>query len=163
MTEQANNPRYSLLTDSPVGTLVLTATDEAITSVTWVREGETVEENPNDLLREAARQIAAYFEKGEPFALPLEPAGSAFQRKGWKAMAEIPYGETESYGTLATRIGSGPRAVGMLCATNPIPIIVPCHRVVAAGGKLGGFSGGEGLPTKKWLLGHEGVLEPTLL
>lgn len=155
--------RFCLLTDSPVGTLFLTADDQAITSVTWHRDDHQIDQHPNDLLREAARQLNAYFASRETFTLPLSPSGSAFQRKGWKAMAEIPFGRTESYGALATRIGSGPRAVGMLCATNPIPIIVPCHRVVAAGGKLGGFSGGEGLPTKQWLLGHEGVLDAMLL
>jgi len=162
MTAPATDDRFCLLTDSPVGTLVLTATEKALTSVTWHHDNHQIDQNPNDLLRKAAEQLKDYFEKGTGFTLPLDPAGSAFQRRGWKAMAQIPHGRTESYGTLATRIGSGPRAVGMLCATNPIPIIVPCHRVVAAGGKLGGFSGGDGLPTKQWLLGHEGVLDATL-
>ena len=75
-------------------------------------------------------------------------------------MLAIPFGETRSYGALATRAGGVPRAIGQACGRNPIPIIVPCHRVVAAGGRLGGFSGGDGLPTKRRLLAHEGATEP---
>ncbi|MEM8916670.1 MAG: methylated-DNA--[protein]-cysteine S-methyltransferase [Pseudomonadota bacterium] len=159
-----NQQRFSMTVESPTGLLAMTATETAVTSLTWLGEGEEVEARPNALLERAAEQLDRYFETGEgAFDLPITLAGSAFQQRGWKAMAEIPLGKTESYGTLASRIGSGPRAVGMLCATNPLPIIVPCHRVVAAGGKLGGFSGGKGLPTKEWLLRHEGVLEAMLV
>src|SRR5690606_15387258 len=93
--------------------------------------------------------------------LPLAPAGTAFQRSVWSHMVRIPHGRTETYAGLARALGSGPRAVGMACAANPIPILIPCHRVVAAGGALHGYSGGEGLATKQHLLELEGALART--
>ena len=100
----------------------------------------------------------AYFD-GDPvdFDLPLNPAGSGFQRRVWKAMCDIPAGGTETYGRLAGRIDGIARAVGTACGKNPIPIIIPCHRVVAASG-LGGYSGDGGLDTKVALLRLEGAL-----
>ena len=90
--------------------------------------------------------------------LPLAAHGTDFQKRVWAAMSEIPYGETATYGGLATMLDSGPRAVGMACGRNPIPIVVPCHRVLASGGREGGFSGGSGLPTKRQLLAIEGTV-----
>jgi methylated-DNA-[protein]-cysteine S-methyltransferase len=92
------------------------------------------------------------------FGLPLAPAGTHFQRRVWARIAAIPSGQTLSYGEVAAAIGSGPRAVGNACGANPYPIVVPCHRVVAANHGLGGFarnSGGFLLDIKKWLLRHE--------
>lgn len=159
----SDSQHFNLIVESPVGSLVLTANHTAVTSLAWHRPEQTFEQQINDVLRDAAQQLEAFFEGTTTFDLPLAPVGSPFQLRGWKAMAEIPWGKTESYGALAARIGSGPRAVGALCATNPLPIIVPCHRVVASNGQLGGFSGGEGPITKQWLLRHEGALEKTLL
>jgi methylated-DNA-[protein]-cysteine S-methyltransferase len=90
--------------------------------------------------------------------LPLAARGTDYQKRVWAMMREIPFGETATYGGMAMALGSGPRAVGMACGRNPIPIIVPCHRVLGAGGKEGGFSGGRGLPTKRQLLAIEGVV-----
>ena len=89
--------------------------------------------------------------------MPLAPAGSGFRQRVWQAMQAIPVGETRSYGALARALGSAPRAVGGACGANPIPILIPCHRVVAGGG-LGGYSGGAGLATKIALLKLEGAL-----
>lgn len=155
--------RYVLNVESPVGPLVLSATDDALLSLSWRRDGEVFTDRPNSLLKRSAKQLQRYFADGSGFDLPLAPRGTEFQKRGWRALAEILAGRTESYGALATRLGSAPRAVGGLCATNPIPIIVPCHRVVASGGRLGGFSGGTGLDTKQWLLRHEGALESLLI
>ena len=141
---------------SPVGPLTLFEEDGAIISLDWgaVDGGE---ETP--LLREATRQLDAYFD-GEltRFDLPLAPHGTAFQKKLWQALNSIPYGGTLTYGELASRIGSAPRAIGGACGRNPIPIIVPCHRVLAAGGKMGGYSGHDGTDTKEFLLRLEGAL-----
>jgi methylated-DNA-[protein]-cysteine S-methyltransferase len=113
-------------------------------------------------LDETARQLEAYF-RGElvSFDLPLELSGTEFQRQCWLALATIPYGQTVSYGEQARRLGLGPaaaRAVGAANGQNPLPIVLPCHRVIGADGSLTGFGGG--LPTKRFLLEHEGALLP---
>ena len=111
---------------------------------------------PTPLLREAAAQLAAYFAGTlTAFDVPLAPAGTGFQKRVWQAMREIPYGETWTYGGLAKRAGTVPRAVGGACGANPIPVIIPCHRVLAANGGAGGYSGKGGLKTKALLLDIE--------
>jgi methylated-DNA-[protein]-cysteine S-methyltransferase len=138
--------------ESPVGALTITEDDGAIIGLAWGRAATDAE---TPLLRRAARQLEAYFAgRLRHFDLPLAPQGTAHQRRVWQAMAEIPFGETESYGSMARRLGSAAQAVGQACGANPIPVIVPCHRVVAAGG-LGGFSGGAGVATKEILLARE--------
>jgi methylated-DNA-[protein]-cysteine S-methyltransferase len=144
---------------SPVGRLALQAEGEALTGVRWASAGERSRDKPSPILKEAARQLERYFaRKLTAFDLPLAARGTDFQKSVWKMMREIPYGETATYGGMAMALGSGPRAVGMACGRNPIPIIVPCHRVLGSGGKEGGFSGGQGLPTKRKLLAIEGVV-----
>jgi methylated-DNA-[protein]-cysteine S-methyltransferase len=103
------------------------------------------------------RQLLAYFDRSRTtFDLPLAPAGgSPFERAVWEAMRAIPYGETWTYGDLAARLGGVARAVGGACGRNPIPIVIPCHRVLGAGGKLVGFSGGSGIDSKARLLDLE--------
>jgi len=111
------------------------------------------------LAREAVRQLRVWLKNPAfEFGLPLAPAGTHFQRRVWNAVAAIPPGRTMSYGEVAAAIHSGPRAVGNACGANPYPIVVPCHRVVAANQGLGGFGRqGEGflLDIKRWLLRHE--------
>ena len=108
---------------------------------------------------EAVRQLQAWLHNPRfVFALPLAPAGTHFQRRVWHAITDIPIGETRGYGEIAKQLGSGPRAVGNACGANPYPIIVPCHRVIAANQGLGGFArqrGGLPLAIKQWLLWHE--------
>ncbi|QDX27101.1 methylated-DNA--[protein]-cysteine S-methyltransferase [Sphingomonas suaedae] len=107
-------------------------------------------------VRAAADQLLAYFTGDrKAFDLPLPPIDSARGRVLRDGLFAIPYGETMSYGALARELGSGARAIGQLCARNPLPIIVPCHRVLAAGGTLGAYSAGDGPATKEWLLEHE--------
>ena len=146
--------------DSPVGRLALEADHDVLTRVRWVDDAETAEAAPRHaVLKEAARQLDLYFARRlTRFDLPLAAEGTAFQKRVWAAMVEIPYGETATYGGLAMALGSGPRAVGTACGRNPIPIVVPCHRVLASGGREGGFSGGRGLPTKRQLLAIEGTV-----
>ncbi len=112
------------------------------------------------LVREIAAQLEAYFaDPAQRFDLPLAPCGTVFRRRVWQALPEIPVGQTLSYAELARRVGSGARAVGQALGDNPWPIILPCHRVVAAHG-LGGFNhsvGGDELESKRWLLAHEGA------
>jgi methylated-DNA-[protein]-cysteine S-methyltransferase len=114
------------------------------------------------LAREAVRQLRAYLQDPRfEFGLPLRPVGTAFQRKVWAGISAIQAGGTRTYGELAESIGSGPRAVGNACGANPYPLVVPCHRVVAANHGLGGFArqrGGFLLDVKRWLLRHEGSL-----
>jgi methylated-DNA-[protein]-cysteine S-methyltransferase len=146
--------------DSPVGRLALQANDGHLTGVRWASPGErSRDRTPSAVLDEAARQLERYFaRKLKRFDLPIEPHGTDFQKRVWAMMRAIPYGETATYGGMAMALGSGPRAVGMACGRNPIPIIVPCHRVLGSGGKEGGYSGGQGLPTKHKLLAIEGVV-----
>ncbi|MEK9967590.1 MAG: methylated-DNA--[protein]-cysteine S-methyltransferase [Ferrovibrio sp.] len=169
-----NRPTYSLTLSSPLGSLTVFATSQAIVKLDWGGRGAQKSswaadtETPPEaqaLLDEASRQIAAYFADGKfHFDLPLEPAGTDFQRAVWDFMLAIPAGRTRSYGEAATAIGAGPvdaRAVGSACGANPIPVIIPCHRILAAGGDAGGYSGKGGLETKRWLLRHEGAYVPS--
>jgi methylated-DNA-[protein]-cysteine S-methyltransferase len=144
----------SVVIDSPVGQLTVSATPEAITSIAWTDDPQG---EPSALLVEARRQFQAYFAgRLRCFDLPLTITGSPFDKRVWEAMRQIPYGQTRSYGELAMEVGSGPRAIGGACGRNRLPIVIPCHRVLASNG-LGGFSGGAGLPTKRTLLALEGA------
>lgn len=161
----AGRERYApgmsiLYVDSPVGRLALEAEGDALTGVRWTGAAERArDEKATPVLREARRQLGAYFKaRLRRFDLPLAARGTPFQKSVWRMMSDIPFGETATYGGMAMALGSGPRAIGMACGRNPLPIIVPCHRVLASGGKEGGFSGGRGLPTKRQLLALEGVV-----
>lgn len=141
--------------DSPVGPLRLIADDHALHRLDWVNSDRSVETS-TPLLRVALDQLDAYFAgRLMRFDLPLAPAPTPFAGRVREAMRAIPFGETASYGELARRLDSSARAVGAACGANPLPIVVPCHRVVAAGGGLGGYSGGRGADTKRALLAHE--------
>ena len=149
------------IVDSPIGPIGLAASDHALERVLF--DGARVRpEGRSPVLDDAAQQLDAYF-RGElvAFDLPLELDGTEFQRQCWLALATIPYGQTVSYGEQARRLGLGPaaaRAVGAANGQNPLPIVLPCHRVIGADGSLTGFGGG--LPTKRFLLELEGALLP---
>ena len=144
-------PQLSLLT--PLGDLTLSEEDGAIVSLDW---GRVAEQQPPALLRDAAEQLQDYFDgKRRHFQLPLAPHGTPFQRRVWAALQQIPPGETRSYGDIARALASGPRAIGQANGRNPIPIIIPCHRVVGADGSIGGYSGLDGADTKRFLLDLE--------
>lgn len=140
---------------SPVGDLTISSHDGHVVALDW---GWARDQHGENLLRQAKSQLEAYFDAASrSFELPLAPAGTPFQRRVWARMAEIPYGETMTYGAMAAALDSSARAVGMACGTNPIPLIIPCHRVLAANG-LGGYSGEGGVETKAALLRLERVL-----
>ena len=160
---------------SPVGTLTVVANDRAIVAIRWDTESDARHpdaHNPVDrhlgeviatddvsshpVLAAAVEQLTQYFDGTRTeFDLPIEPTGTAFQRAAWNQLVQIPFGETITYGEQAIRMGdrNKMRAVGAANGKNPIPIVVPCHRVVGADGKLTGFAGG--LDNKAWLLDHE--------
>ena len=143
---------YSASIETPVGWLTISADERALTGLDWRR----AQERPSQLTGAAIAQLAAYFSGTlKCFDLPLAPAGSAHELRVWAELCRIPYAETITYGELARRVGSVARAVGGTCGANPIGIVIPCHRVTAAGGALGGFSGAGGPATKRKLLGLE--------
>lgn len=156
---------YHTVLDSPVGGLRVAASDAGLRAIEFPdnrhavpRRGEWVAGTHPliDLLR---RQLSAYFAgECETFDLPLDPQGTPFQRDVWQALASIPYGSTVSYAGLAAHVGrpAASRAVGAANGRNPLPIVLPCHRVIGANGALTGFGGG--LPTKQFLLKLEGAL-----
>lgn len=147
----------TLTVESPLGLLALRAEGDSITSLDWV--DAPGEENANDVLRDTAMQLRAYFDgRLKTFDLPLAPAGTEHQQAVWSAMLRIPYGGLSTYGAIADELGSSARAVGTACGKNPIPVIVPCHRVIATGGGMGGYSGRGGLETKHALLLLEGAM-----
>jgi methylated-DNA-[protein]-cysteine S-methyltransferase len=142
---------FKLKIDTPTGPVTLTQEDDVITRLEWGGQGR----DHTGLLERAAAQVAAYFEDpAAGFDLPLRVAGSDFQRAVCDAMRAIPVGETRTYGDIAGDLGVPAQAVGQACGGNPIPIIIPCHRVLGAS-SLGGFSGAGGIETKVALLRHE--------
>ena len=143
------------LIDTPAGPVLIAESGGRIAEIRFAAGAETdCDDTP--LLRRAAAQLEEYFAgRRRQFDLPLAPAPTAFQARVRRAMQDIPYGQTRSYGELAHVAGGAPRAIGQACGANPLPLVVPCHRVVAATG-LGGYSGGKGLATKRFLLALEG-------
>ena len=148
--------RNEITVETPTGPLMVREEAGAITRVTWARAGT---ESPTPLLREAERQLTDYFDgRLKAFDLPLRLDGTEFQRAVWAQMLAIPYGAYRTYGDLAAAVDGSARAVGTACGANPVPVIVPCHRVVGADGTMTGFSGGMGVETKQALLRLEGAL-----
>jgi methylated-DNA-[protein]-cysteine S-methyltransferase len=147
--------------DTPIGRLLLVGDAAGLVRIEFdnARQGRCIQpdwQRGDVPLREAMQQLAAYF-RGEllDFQLPLAPQGTPFQCEVWSRLARIPYAQTTSYGAIALELGrpSASRAVGAANGANPLPIVLPCHRVVGANGTLTGFGGG--LPLKRWLLEHE--------
>jgi methylated-DNA-[protein]-cysteine S-methyltransferase len=143
---------------SPVGGLAVEATDQVIVAVHWIK-GDADDVAAGGVLAEARAQLQAYFAgRLKAFDLPLAPAGSSFERDVWRRMCDIPHGGTMTYGEMAAATGGEARDVGTACGTNPIPVIIPCHRVLGAGNRMVGYSGRGRIETKRWLLVHEGAL-----
>ncbi len=143
-------PQLSLHT--PVGDLSLSEEDGALVALDW---GWGSVQSATPLLCHARDQLQAFFDGTLlAFDIPLAPTGTPYRRRIWQALCAIPAGETRTYGQLAAQAGGSARSVGMAMATNPIPIVIPCHRVVGSTGP-GGYSGGDGLPTKQFLLALE--------
>lgn len=158
---------YQRYVDSPVGPLRLAASDAGVRLIEFPKPNHPIaatgdwRDGTHPLIDRACEQLDAYFAgKRKTFDLPLDPHGTDFQRVVWNELSRIPYGETISYAQLSMRIGkaSAMRAVGAANGRNPLPIVVPCHRVIGADGSLTGFGGG--LPTKQFLLALEGAIPP---
>lgn len=155
------NTHFHCVLDSPIGPLTLAGDGHALSRILFPKDKAAAAPPAGSLpraepFRDAIRQLEEYFAgRRQRFELRLAPRGTAFQCSVWTALQAIPFGETESYAALARRIGraSAMRAVGAANGRNPLPIVVPCHRVIGADGSLTGFGGG--LPTKAWLLRHE--------
>jgi methylated-DNA-[protein]-cysteine S-methyltransferase len=149
---------------SPIGRIELTGDGTAVTSLTIERAGRLpLDEQPehsDDVLDQAALQVAEYFAgRRTGFDVPVRLVGTPFQEAIWAALQDLRFGEVVSYGELGRLTGrpSAGRAVGGAVGANPVPLIVPCHRVLASDNRITGYSAGEGIPTKLWLLQHEGI------
>lgn len=151
---------FDALINAPFGAVVISAHGNQL-AIDFLLESPSREnyQSSNPLVKQAYEQITRYLQQPTAqFYLPIDVQGTAFQQRVWQAIAAIPVGKTCTYGQLAKQIGSGPRAVANACGANNIPLLIPCHRVVAQNG-IGGFMQGKqnGLLIKQWLLAHEGV------
>lgn len=145
----------SLSLHSPVGDLTLFDQDGALVALEW---GWGSVQEPTPLLEKAVTFLHDYFDgQTDVMTLPLKPHGTEFQRRVWQAVSLIPYGKTVTYGEIAARLGSHARAVGAAVGRNPLPLLIPCHRMVGGDGALIGYSGGSGVDTKAFLLQMEGA------
>jgi len=150
------------LINTPFGAVAITFTGQLLIELLVAPPSAAIyisKESGNPLVQSACKQIVQYLqEPAAAFSLSMDQHGTAFQQRVWQAIAAIPFGQTRTYSELASQIGSGPRAVANACGANNLPLLVPCHRVVAKNG-LGGFMQGKpnGLRIKQWLLAHEGV------
>ncbi len=150
---------YQARLAAPFGILGIRCTDEALTGIEFLAPDDQLQAPRNGFAQKVCEQLTAYFADPDfHFDLPLKLNGTAHQAKVWQAMCAIPRGQTRYYGELAAVVYSSPRAVGQACGNNPIPIVIPCHRVVSKSG-MGGFmrhGSGYALDIKRWLLAHEG-------
>lgn len=157
---KANEAAFAAVIAAPFGHLGLAMERGCLTRVEFLARSVALQEPADPDMARVAEQLGAYFDgRRAVFSLPLRPLGSPFQQRVWAALAAIPCGTTTTYGALARRLGTSARAVGGACRANPVPVVVPCHRVVAASG-IGGFAGhteGPELDRKRWLLAHEGA------
>lgn len=146
--------------NSPIGFLELSASDNALKSINFIEND--IEKNQritNEIIRQTITELSEYFEGNrKKFSVPLEPEGTDFQQSVWQILQKIPCGQTITYGALADKLGdpNKVRAVGKANGNNPIPIIIPCHRVIGANNNLIGYAGG--IARKKYLLQHEGAV-----
>jgi methylated-DNA-[protein]-cysteine S-methyltransferase len=145
---------YRIYHNSPIGLLELTADDTAVTGLYFLNTGRKQgKESTGRVLKECVKQLTEYFSgKRKVFDIKVNPVGTPFQKSVWNELLKIPYGETVSYGEIAERIGNpkSVRAVGLANGSNPISIIIPCHRVIGKNGSLVGYGGG--IENKRYLL-----------
>ena len=149
---------YQAKLATPVGVLGIRCDDSALMGIDWLPATAKPGRASSALAQEVCEQLLAYFANPDAkFSVPLKPNGTVHQQKVWRAMCDIPRGKTRSYGEVASELKSAAQAVGQACGANPIPIIIPCHRIVGKSG-LGGFmrhANGESIDIKRWLLAHE--------
>jgi methylated-DNA-[protein]-cysteine S-methyltransferase len=151
---------YSAKLRTPFAVLGIRTSAGRLTGIEYLPKNEHAMAPTSATAERACRQIEQYLSDAQfRFTLPLAPAGTAFRRRVWDALATIPVGESRTYGEIARRLATAPRAIGGACGANPIALVIPCHRVVASRGSLGGFMGvvaGDPIAIKRWLLQHEG-------
>jgi methylated-DNA-[protein]-cysteine S-methyltransferase len=152
---------FNAVIDAPFGKVGIRLEGAVVREIVYLPDSARNVEPDAPLAKEAVEQIERYFERASAkFALPLAPVGSAFQKRVWQAISDIPPGRVLTYGQIARQIGSAPRAVGQACGANFFPIVIPCHRVVSSSG-IGGFSHHADdnffRNIKRWLLAHEGI------
>ena len=164
MPVQRSRDGYQAVLAAPVFSIGVCCDDDEVIAIEYLRPCRELPP-ANSLAVDTVRQLRAYLAgPGFVFGLPLRPSGTFFQRRVWAEIATIPVRQTRTYGEVAKALSNAPRAVGQACGANPFPLVVPCHRVIAAGGGLGGFGGRGGteaqegaflLDVKRWLLAHE--------
>jgi methylated-DNA-[protein]-cysteine S-methyltransferase len=151
---------YAAKLRTPFAVLGIRTGGGALTGIDYLPLSERAAAPTDTLAERVCRQIGRYLDDGAfRFDLPLAPAGTAFRRRVWNTLSEIPAGESRTYGEIARRLRTAPRAIGGACGANPIALVIPCHRVVGTHGSLGGFMGvtdGDPIAIKRWLLVHEG-------
>lgn len=164
-TVTAAQPAFLRRIDSPIGRIEITSDGPTVTSLTIEKDDhlplEHAPENSNRVLEATVKQLGEYFAgKRKNFDVPVTLIGTEFQKSIWAGISEIGFGSVESYGALglATGRATAGRAVGGAVGANPVPLLVPCHRVLATNGRITGYSAGEGISTKVWLLDHEGIV-----
>jgi methylated-DNA-[protein]-cysteine S-methyltransferase len=157
------DPDWQAIVETPLGPLGVRVDAKGLAEIDFLPNDRRAQSAADPLSRKVVGQLARYFlQPAPPFSLPLHLQGTPFQRSVWGLLCEIPVGQVWTYGEMARRLGSSPRAVGNACRRNPVPVVVPCHRVVGAQG-LGGYAGettGRNMEIKRWLLAHEGVELP---
>ena len=166
MSRTSDAPAFSAVLSAPFGALGVRLNGNTLRELVFLPALQPAPQpSPESGARQLAELVSAlqayYANPRHRFTLPALPPGTAFRQRVWAALCDIPTGQTVSYGELAHRIGSAPRAVGQAVGDNPWPILIPCHRVIAAGGSLGGFNHsrtGYTQDIKRWLLRHEGAL-----
>ena len=156
---------YAAKVTMPFAVLGLRTSGSALTSLHYLPRTEHAVAPTGRVAELAVRELERWLDDPDfRFTVALSPAGTPFRQRVWAALTAIPRGQSRTYGDVARVVNSAPRAVGQACGDNPIPLIIPCHRVVAADGSLGGFmhaTGGDPIAIKRWLLAHEGAQVPT--
>jgi len=152
--------KESFVMNSPIGKILVETEDGYVVKIEYFTRKNITTRKLDSFSQSAKKQIEQYFKApGKKFTLPLKVTGTDFQKKVWNKLQNIPSGKTLTYGELSDQLHSSPRAIGNACRANPIPLVIPCHRVVAKSG-IGGFAGetkGRNIDCKSWLLKHEGV------
>ena len=152
-------PDFDAVLPAPFGALGVRVADGKVIGLEFLPPGTRPQASARPLIQRLARELDAYYaDPGHAFDLPLHVTGTPFRQRVWQALLAIPAGQTRSYGDLARQLQSAPRAVGQAVGDNPLPVVIPCHRIIAADGGLGGFNhrrSGFTQDIKRWLLGHE--------
>jgi len=151
---------YSAKLKAPFAVLGIRTGAGAVTGIEYLAASERAQAPTDAIAERACRQLERYLADSQfRFTVPLAPKGTPFRRRVWDALTTIPIGESRTYGEMARKLATAPRAIGGACGANPIALVIPCHRVVGSQGSLGGFMGateGEPISIKRWLLRHEG-------